>query len=804
MRRPLVLLLSAAALLLLSFLIPPPDADRLLEREAVRLQERVNERAHQLGMGLSRPNDPDAAVWIWRTGTDSLLHWTANWPVNEDSLRADRKGHMVLPDGIALHGVFSNGSDEDAHQLVRVWQTYPFQNTYLRPSFAVWTRAAPGLIAETGPGIGPVVRDADGAVMFRLAWAGEVRPFTPWDAVRMCLLLLAGALLVASCWSLAVLLGAHERSWTAVLAFTTAIVGLRWAGLAAYPIPPFDRLALFGPELYAASSWLPSLGDLLINAILLVVIARFAHVTLRGTRLPSGMLALMSGTILTGLLLWLAWWITDAFIGLVRDSSVDLDLFHLQDLNRYSALALLCIALLFLGWGLMVDVVARSLVPRHRIAAMIGMLCIATGISIVLHDLIGVVDLILVLWPLPLISTILHARRTRLDFFHALFTVMVLAFLSAHVLVKYDRGREERDRIVLAERLLTEDDPVVELLFRQTAPRLRHDAAVYALLSDTAPCDPAELDVRIRQPYFTGYWDRYDVRLHAFRPDGTLRCATSPDPPRSLAIGEGFTPVACRRRHAGPLHRCRAGRAPVLPRASGGDGERYLTSRAADRRAASTHRSEGQGFPELLLNDPDGVSRRMGRYAFARYDHGTLMEYRGFAFPLHWVRASSNDRIDRVTIDNMDLLAYGDPQGSLVVLGTPALAPLDRATTFSWLFGFFSIALAAVFGLREVLRARGLPPLGIGGKVRLALLTLAAMGLVVFGLGAQRTLARMYTARSDAALLEKSRSVVTELGHKLDGVQQLAAPRANTWRTCWSRSATCSSPTSTSIHRMAA
>jgi signal transduction histidine kinase len=282
----------------------------------------------------------------------------------------------------------------------------------------------------------------------------------------------------------------------------------------------------------------------------------------------------------------------------------------------------------------------------------------------------------------------------------------------------------------------------------------------------------------VRQEYFTGYWERYDVRLYAFGTGGEPRCATSSEPARSLpAAGEGFAlPFAAADMpelfiDAVPGERTFY-HAQVAVMAGDTTPPAQIIIELHPRIAA-----EGQGFPDLLLNDAGGLLRRSGRHAFARYEGGVLMEHRGAPFPLHWERDTDETGTLRVTMDGRDLLAYGDRRGSLVVLSTPEVGWLDRATTFSWLFAFFSLMLATAFAARALLRRKGIPPLSIGGKVRVALLLFAALGLLFFSVGAQRLLTRLYGARSEAALLEKSRSLLVELQQKLEGVEALGTER---------------------------
>jgi len=788
MRRSLFVLLLAAACVGLSFLLPQRDANTRLEEAAAVLQQHVDARAALMddiaARIASRSSTPDRqerlsallpeglGVWVFRS--DTLLAWSGTLAIDEDSLRTLNAAHLRVGSSVMLHARLPL-PDGMVHLAAEAWNGPPFTNSYLRPAFATWLHAPSGLVAEPGPGLGPVVRDREGNVLFRLAWADDANGFDDRDTARLVLRVLAIVLLVAACWLFLWRLVDRGRPGAASFLFMALIAVLRAASLQLYPISPFDRLELFGPELYAASAWLPSLGDLLIDAVLALVVARFMHLALRHARKPP--MALSLG--LVGAVLLSGWWITGAFIGLVEDSSVDLDLFHLQDLNIHSVLALVCVALLFTSWALFCDSVATLLLPARTPRKALVLLVTALSTSVIVHDLAGVVDLILVLWPVPVIATVIHGRLRGYRLGHALLGLATFAFLGAHVLIKYTQRREHHERLALAERLVTNDDPVVELLFRETAPRLRNDPAVHALLSDTVPCTAADLDALVRQVYFSGYWERYDVRLYAFGTDGHERCATSSEPPRSLVGDAGrFTttlPIADM---------------PELFRDASPGERTFYHARVAVMASDTSQPAQvvielhprittgAQGFPDLLLNDIGGLSRRADRYAFARYDGGTLIESRGFAFPLHWTAPVDDDGTASLLLDGNDLLAYGDAQRSLVVLAAPSFGFMDAATTFSWLFAFFSLLLALAYGLRGAMRGPSGAGPGLGGKVRLALLVFAGLGLVLFSVGAQRLLSRLYGERSDAALLEKSRSVLVELRQKLDGTETLGPEQA--------------------------
>jgi two-component system, NtrC family, nitrogen regulation sensor histidine kinase NtrY len=799
MQRSHLLLLLSVALAGLSLLCDGPDADERLQREADRLQAAIIDKSRLLtsrmeawsraaesdGVATTRSTfaarmdgerDRDGlAFWAW--DTDTLALWTSELAVQEDSLLNCTSAQFRTANGIALHATL--GQNPKWHALMEVWSTPPVHNRYLSAGFHPSLRVTQGISAATTAGIGPVVRDADGNVLFRLTWDTELLPFNGWDILKLMLRIGASLLLLAACWETCMGLARRSLSWTAVLLFAILLIALRYLSMQIYPITPFDRLPLFGPQLYATSRLLPSLGDLFITGILMVVLARFAHVALRGVSALPGRASAVAGSVATAALLLMAWWITTLVIGLVEDSSVDLDLHHLERLNVYSVIALASIALLFTTWLLLADAAARALAvsaqPRHVFVITL----VAALLSLSLHHRAGIVDMILVLWPIPLLIIVIIGRRRKYHFAHAITGIAVLSLLNSHLLIKYAQNREHNERELLAERMVTNDDPVVELLFRETAPRLRADSGVYALLSDTLPCSPNELETRVRQEFFSGYWERYAIRLYAFDPEGNLRCATSSEPPRSLEReGSAFTTSFAVADMPDLFIRTAPGQstfyhAQVAVMVADTSPPGQLVIELHPRIA-----SEGQGYPELLLNDARNNATSRVAYSSARYEQGVLMEARGAEFPRTWsAPLASDDMLWRERNGNSEL-AFGSVDGSLVVLALPLPSLMVKATTFSWLFAFLSALLACAFLLRPLSYCSAFPALSIGAKVRVALLVFAAVGLFFFSFGAQRLLTGLYTERNDEALLEKTRSVVVELQHKLEGETSISTERA--------------------------
>lgn len=794
MSRPLLFLLLGLLFAGLSTLVHEPDPEERAAQEQVRLQKLVDEGTLELqeatrywvqqldelggeqwmkihGQRLESLVERNGLVLLGFTN-DSLVCWTGQPEIAQEQLLQETGAHIRLPNAVYLHAVAAHGGSV-VHGLRPIWLVPPIENRYLQRSFHPSLKVPDGLLAELAEGTGPVLRDGSGEAMLQLVWRDGAMELGSWLLVKLALVALAIVTLLLFFWLWA--LGRMERGrpWLVAAFFILVIIALRAASLAWVPLAPLDRLPLFDPTVFASSLLFPSLGDLLVNALLFLVCALLLRRTVEvAPPFPrSTVLAFCSWCAI----LALAAWVTLVQIALVNDSSIPLDLYHIQGLDATSMLALLGMAIFLGAWILVADALIAALFPGKSNTMLWATAAAALALSILLHHAQGVLDTALFLWPIPLVLLLVRGRQGRLRFVHLVLGVAGCALITAHILARQTGLREHRERQVLAERLATREDPVVEQLFRDVSPALRRDRQMYDLLASQRPCGSGELDRLVRQRFFTGYWERYDVRLFAFGTTGQVLCATDAEPPRSFSGQQNdFTDPSAvadmpdlfieEQPGRSPFYHARVAVMPVDTLPPG-----QLIVELYPRSAA-----QGLGFPSLLLAGEDPLAARTARYSYARYENRQLVERsKDMRMPLVWSDSLGSDGLQWYEANGQQRLVKGDPDRTLIVLGLPKAGPLDKATTFSYLFVLFSLVLSLVLGIHGIIMARGIPALGIGAKVRLALVFFAVAGLLFFGFGTQRLVERQYDQRFEASILEKAASVHQELQYRFDGEPSL-------------------------------
>ncbi len=689
---------------------------------------------------------------------DSLVAWSATTPFDAKPLSFSSDPHLSNARGIHL----VHGDSLGTFRVLGVrtlWSAPAVRNSYLAEHFHPSLHAPRGLVASSDPN-GPTIMDRTGRAVFHIGWREGAVEMGAWLWWRALLMTLAGAFFLAAAWVGCARLSI-SRPLMAFLLFSALLIVMRLVSLEYGRTAPFDRWALFDPAIYATSYLFPSLGDLLINTVILATAAAFLLMVTRHTKGHGLFLRALSASI--GVLS-IATWVTRLCIDLVTDSNIDLDLYHVQSIDIYGIIALLVIAALFATWCLVAAAAVRWVFPSDVRRPAFAFL-VTVIVSVIVHHHFGIADTILFLWPVPLVVLMVVMRQHNGSFLHGVIGIALLAVTATHILTKYMQARERRERAVLCERLAVREDPVVEQLFREEAPRIRRDARLHNLLTSNTPCTIDQLDAVVREPYFSGYWERYDIRLFGLGPLGDVRCATDLEPPRSFteeatALPQGVSDMPDlfidEQTDEGIFYHARIA---IMPSDSVPPAQLIIE--------ASPRSAQGLGFPELLLAGDDVLSRKAERYVQARYRNGQLVEQRGETpQPQRWSLAIPPDGERWYDADGYEYLARTIGTNAVMVLGLPERSMVDKATTFSYLFTLFGLIALLVLGTWTLI-ARAVPSLGIGAKVRAALVLFAITGLVFFAFGSQRLLSHQFTERAEAASVEKARAVNRELRQRL-------------------------------------
>ncbi|MEP1032173.1 ATP-binding protein [Ekhidna sp.] len=268
------------------------------------------------------------------------------------------------------------------------------------------------------------------------------------------------------------------------------------------------RYDLFDPLKYTSSVVNPTLGDLLINCIMLnVIILASARYLISIRRLKWGVgLVCAVNTILSGLVLHVAW-------SIISNSQLSLDVGQSIEFDLLRSVAYLCILLSSTGYFYFTYLTLQLIRRSHFIGhAIIGALLAAL--------VIGFLDVLSITFSFVHVSVLLISLRYQwgksfkeFTYSNLLFILIVSVGIStvlAFCIYKYEESAVLDSKKKFANYLLLKRDVLGEYYLDQTIRKLSEDENLALIASERSR---KVLEDRIRSEFLTPYFNKYDLEI---------------------------------------------------------------------------------------------------------------------------------------------------------------------------------------------------------------------------------------------------------------------------------------------------
>lgn len=569
------------------------------------------------------------------------------------------------------------------------------------------------------------------------------------------------------------------RRNASLLLFALTVIFLRYLTIK-FSFPKFFyEFNLFSPKIYADANsvWLSSLGDLLFNTVLLFFITYTLSKEYKVDRIllkQKGANKLILSLFCFLGFFWFSWIITSLFVGLIQNSNIPFSINNLFSLNQYSVVAFIVIGLLlfvcFLFVDKMVSVLKQfKLSNQHYFFVFIISALIHTAI---LH-LLGTLDLIMVFWPFVLVIAIALIKRNQSAYYFSGIVLLVFIFslFAVHVLIKHTNIKEIESRKIYAEKLAAEQDPVAEFLFQDIENKINNDSILISYINGVDK-QTGEFEKRLKQVYFSDFWEKYDVRIALFDSmcvpviksqnllfDNTLYF--------DELIEKKGSPTASK--HLSFLNNT-SGKISYLAK--------FILTQSLKSTAKlgtlyieldAKFISDEIGFPELLLDKNVGLSQELSNYSYAKYKHNQLISQYG-KFPYNRSGIDFHNNIGNfVLIDKEDFnhLLYRPDANTLIVLSKRNDGIVSQVTTFSYLFTFFSLLLLTILFFRQILGGSLLENFNFKYRIQLLLVFIVLTSLALFGGGTIYYIKQQFEIKNSENISEKIHSVLIDIDSKL-------------------------------------
>lgn len=573
---------------------------------------------------------------------------------------------------------------------------------------------------------------------------------------------------------------------TPLLLFVSSVLILRYISIK-FSFPGiFYDFELFSPKIYAdaGSIWLSSLGDLLISTVLFFILTYIINKEYKVEGISTRMKSFNRQALILLIFLaffWSSWIITSLFSGLIKNSNIPFGINNLFSLNAYSYIALIIIGLLLFIYFLCADKIVLVFKEFHlsKKQTIFIFIVSASAHTAILH-ILGILDLIIVFWPfvLLIIIALIKQKQDTYPFSGIVFLVFLFSLYAMHIFVKHTTIKEMESRKIYAEKLAAEQDPVAEFLYQDIEKKLERDSVLISYMSGTEK-KTEEFEKRIKQEYFSGFWEKYDVRIALF--DSLCMPIIKSQNPlfdNNLYFDELISKKGI---HTSCEH------FSFLNNASGKIS--YLVKFPLSKSIKTKIKlgtlyieldakfiSDEIGFPELLLDRNIVLSQDLSNYSYAKYKHNHLINQYG-KFPYNLSLTDFNYatvNFSTLTKDNFNHLLYRPDADTLIILSKRKDGVIAQVTTFSYLFAFFSLLLLFLSFVRQISGGSPFKNFSFKYRIQLFLVFIVLTSLALFGGGTIYYIKQQFETKNRESISEKIHSILMEMESKFMEEKELS------------------------------
>ena len=703
------------------------------------------------------------SLFIYQNGIP--VFWTDNITIPKKN--NTEKGLVELNNGWYIRD-YKRLDDYTVIWLLGISNEFPVQNKYLEPRFLIDTGLPPGVKISRveKKGSYPVKLAYD--TVFYLDFSNS----NPGKSVESAFLVIAFFL-----WFIALLIRLYQswlqfdsfgRKWKSATAGIVVLTVFRLIWLNnPFPSALYEN-RLFDPSVYAQSAVFPSLGDLLINALMILFFSFIAEHLLKIRQKLSGSdKAAVLWIIFLLLNILFVSGINNLLEGLIRNSRISFNLEHLFELDTFSLVGMLAVGLLYMSYYVLIASFIRKV---HQTGLSFSIFVLSATIVYALlmavqmgRSIFSPVD---VFWSLGIIITIgywtWHSDRV-FNFGISLFNIAIFALFTAYAFEKYNAEKEHRIREVIAERINSIQDPVLEIDFEEKIKKLNDNRWIKEIF-DKGKADPQ--DINALKVYFGDRWYRFDKLVSL---SGKDRQPLPGSPVLKAIKIDSLTPTITSDLYFFYGDSIGPGYLFSVPLLFNKDTLGYLSGIFSE--IPETVRP---GFPELLEN-PNPVFSHLDDYLFARYrDNHRIYSNDEDLFPPEYAQiGNGKEKGGFVQRMGYDMLILPEQYDNRWIIAKPLPGFIQHLTIFSYLFLFLGFLYALWLMFERLFREPQPFRLSLRAKVQLILIGFIFGILTIYALIVFAQITEQFHRQNTEQIRERLKSVGIELQHKTGHLNDL-------------------------------
>ena len=470
-----------------------------------------------------------------------------------------------------------------------------------------------------------------------------------------------------------------------------------------FPRAIYD-LDLFNPSYYAASHFLHSLGDLLINLLLLAWWIYFLayHIKINNTRLFRLIIQYKVWLGITGvvILIFAHSLLVGVLQSLVIDSNIRITLNNVYQFNFYTFILLLILALLFFIFSVVTERVVywlkRLEFSNYRMFLILssGFIFYA-GLRLFFETFAGNIS-IENLWTTLGVGSSAIALLLLLQFVPKINSIngiiILMSYFSvfAGLVIGFSQDiKEKNNRKLIASKFEIEDDLLGEFLINEAIQDIYKDSTLFHLTKTTI--FKGSLSQYVKTNYFSGYLKKYQTRVSFYSneaaKDSILKSFYSGRPGR-------FRKKAGSMYSFQPKNDERTGYYLLLPLKGYGLVEIVLSPRSGEY---------PDYYPDMLIDERLVTNKELKNYDYAIYRDGILSTFSGnYQYP-HYIEKILPEQNPRsfsfIKSEQFSHLVYNVSPEKTILITSKSKNYRYILSLFSYIFTFLFVLGLLLFVL---------------------------------------------------------------------------------------------------------
>jgi signal transduction histidine kinase len=504
---------------------------------------------------------------------------------------------------------------------------------------------------------------------------------------------------------------------------------------------------LFGPGSFSSSLLLPSLGDFLVNSILLLFLSYVFFRHYPGFLKTQNRKKNIRRTVAVFLLLLILagyFAIIEVIHDLVVNSTIPFNLQDISSLDISSIVGCFIISAVFLSFFLVGIRLFQSF-----------------------FDLTGSRD-------------IHNNKRKRITDTSLSRIVLYLIFFSVtgtFVMNQFNDSIEKEKRKILALKLGTTRDALAELMFSKTEQKILSDSLFMNIISDSTRQNSEEAEDSVehylQSNYFRGYWNNYTLQATICSEKKTLRvqphnytinCKTY----FQNIINEFGKPTMSRSLYFLDYGYGYKNYLAVFPVMTGQKKSKIIKNAYIE--ISSKLIFKDIGYPELLIDRREGQTPDLSDYSYAYYRNGKLTHRVGNAqYSLELDRAVDQHYTvaHYYSMEGYSHYCYPIDKSNILIISRKESSLLDKIAPFSYLFFFFAFFSILFFMIIRFSDVMNISFLRLGDRLQLSMSGILGISLLITGGLIVYYIINLNTAKNLENLSERTHSLLVELQHKI-------------------------------------